>query len=174
MDHVGGKPTLVEQANAKLEQLGIDAGTPLRIKNLEARLESAVENVLEAGRRISELERMLAEAPTVYGRPVPVGERMRWSAYRFPETSHTAKLVEITPIEKGEEMSTPPQNDWNVVHLHGVLERVEKERDEYREALRFYATHRTYSCETIIETPPIDADAYGTKARTVLEKWETK
>lgn len=36
----------------------------------------------------------------VLGRPVPTGEHMRWSAYKFPETSHTARLVDIREIKK--------------------------------------------------------------------------
>jgi len=36
----------------------------------------------------------------VKGRPVPTGERMRWSEYRFPETTHQGVVVAIEEVKK--------------------------------------------------------------------------
>lgn len=85
----------IERANEKCASLGIDAETPGKLKRLE-RYEQVVsyktvENVLSKDlARLAELEKMIADAPLVYGYK---------SRQPAPVDTHRARLIAIEEIK---------------------------------------------------------------------------
>lgn len=55
-------------------------------------------NVGKANARLKEI--LASEGVRVFGRPVPTGEHMRWSEYKFPETIETGILIAVEETKK--------------------------------------------------------------------------